>query len=1170
MTNNGQSEHSLSENSVDKIKSKPSKQSGNGASSKRFTSPVYRKVATSQSNARHPAYQKCKNCGGDFPHRLKCPAIGVECHYCHKKNHFISVCRKRIKNSRRQHLREIVEDVSEESDLGINEKSELNHDSDPEVSYGLKCDQVSHINSKVPCMTLKINDVETKSLIDTGSSLNIINERVIQKMSPRPRLQKSKVKAYAFGQKKPLAIKGKYTCTVESDQKFTTAEFHVVADNNETIISYQTAVSLNIIPSIRSVTEKQYSDLCDKYAKVFQGLGKLKDREIKFHIDESVVPVAQSPRRIPFHLRDKVEKELERLEKMDVIEPVNGATPWVSNLVVAPKANTLNDIRLCVDMRKANQAIKRERHVTPTIDDIVLELNGSKVFSKVDLYKGFHQCVLSEESRNMTVFATHVGLRRYKRLNFGVCSAPEIFQNEIRQVIEGLSGTLNISDDIIIHGKTRAEHDRNLKSLLQRLSEKGLTLNRDKCEFGQNKIKFYGFVFSEEGFSPDPEKVEAIKNVERPKNQAEVRSFLGMTNYVSRFIDNYSTLTEPLRRLTRQDTGFVWTEEQAKSFNLLKESLVSDAVMTYFDPSKPSELWVDASPVGVSGILIQNNKIVSYGSRALSPTEQRYSQTEREALACVWGCEHFHLYLFGKEFTLITDHAPLESIMNGVKTIQSARLERFRLRLTTYNFKVKYRSGKLMISDYCSRHPFSRHASENIAEGYCKLVARAALPASLTLSDIAVASETDTIIKCALDALQNNTWEKQPCTKDEAFQCYKTLSNELSAVLVDQGYVLLRGTKLCIPESLQQHCVDLSHEGHQGRVKCKALLRENCWFPFMDRLVDETCKNCLPCQAFSSQTTPDPIKPGTLPKQPFDEISVDFSGPYLSGHYFMVVLDDYSRFPIVERITNITADTVIPRLETIFSIWGIPSTCRTDNGAPFHGHKFAEFAKFMGFEHRKITPRHPMGNSQVERFMQPLNKAIKTAVASGKNYQTELHKFLLNYRNTPHPATNMSPSQIVFGGRKVKTKLPQFTVKRQDKYIRERDTKLKMKNKRYADQKRHTKPCTWKYGDMVLVKRSNYNKEQTVFYPTPAKIIRRKGSMVTVKYKDKFITRDVSQLKFVKPQGYLQNQQQSGRLENRMGSRRNEQDRREIEQSQQSGELRRSKREIRLPKRFVD
>ena len=135
-----------------------------------------------------------------------------------------------------------------------------------------------------------------------------------------PAFESLKSKPMRLDRKKPFAIKGKYTCTVESAQKFTTAEFHVVADNNETIISYQTAVSLNIIPTIRSVTEKQYSDLCDKYAKVFQGLGKLKDREIKFHIDESVVPVAQSPRRIPFHLRDKVEKELERLEKMDVIE----------------------------------------------------------------------------------------------------------------------------------------------------------------------------------------------------------------------------------------------------------------------------------------------------------------------------------------------------------------------------------------------------------------------------------------------------------------------------------------------------------------------------------------------------------------------------------------------------------------------------------------------------------------------------------------------------------------------------------------------------------------------------------------------------------------------------------------------------------------------------------
>ena len=1118
---NGQSDSSLDK--VDKIKSKSSKQFGNSSPPKRFVAPAQQKHTAPRNPTHKPRDQKCRNCGGEFPHRSRCPAIGVECHYCHKKNHFISVCQKRIKNSQRQRLREIAEDASVESDTELKTQNDINSDSDQEVTYGLKSHQVSHINSKVPCMTLKINDVDTKVLIDTGSSLNLVDEHVVQKMNPRPKLQKSKVRAFAFGQCKPLPIKGKYTCTVETDSKITTADFHVVSGNKENIISYQTAVQLQIIPSICAVSQNDYELLCNKYNKVFQGLGKLKDREIKFHVDESIVPVAQSPRRIPFHLRDQVAKELDRLEKMDVIEKVEGPTPWVSNLVVAPKPNNPNDIRLCVDMRKANEAIKRERHVTPTIDDIILELNGSTVFSKVDLNKGFHQLVLSEQSRSMTTFATHVGLRRYKRLNFGVSCAPEIFQNEIRQALEGLNGTLNISDDIIVHGKTREEHDQNLEALLNRLQEKNLTLNKNKCEFGKPRIKFYGFIFSESGISPDPQKIEAIKNVEQPKTAAEVRSFLGMTNYVSRFINNYSSITEPLRRLTKQENTFTWTDEQEQAFIRLKDSLVSDQVMTYFNPSLPSELWVDASPVGVSGILIQQGKIVSYGSRALSPTEQRYSQTEREALACVFGCEHYFLYLFGKEFTLITDHKPLESIFNNVKKIHNARLERFRLRLNTYNFKVKYRKASEMISDYCSRHPYQPCTQTNIAEDYVKCMARVAQPGALTLSDIAKATNDDVILKSVMDAVQQNSWEKQTCRNNDTFQCYKSLSQELSVVSVETGTILLRGTKLCIPETLQKHVVELAHEGHQGQVKCKALLRETLWFPYMDKLVSEICRDCIPCQAFLNRSTPDPIKPTELPKEPFSDISVDFCGPFTSGHYFMVIIDDYSRFPVVEKLSNLTAKTVIARLEKFMGIWGIPTTCRTDNGPPWNSDAMSEFAAHMGFIHRKSIPYHPMGNSQAESFMKPLQKAIKTAVAAGLNYEAEIQKFLINFRNTPTRALGLSPSEIVFK-RKLKTKLPKFSVQPKDKYLRQRDMKYKLKNKQYADQKRGAKPCLLKYGDYVLLKRQSQNKEETAFYPTPAKVIRRKGCMITVRFRDKYVTRDASKFKYIRNPGNMTNQ----------------------------------------------
>ena len=203
-------------------------------------------------------------------------------------------------------------------------------------------------------------------------------------------------------------------------------------------------------------------------------------------------------------------------------------------------------------MRLPNKAIERVRHITPTIDDIITELNGAQLFSKIDLNNGYHQLVLHEESRYITTFTTHVGLRRYKRLMFGINAASEIFQNAIYQSLHGLSGVMNISDDILVYGNCKTSHDENLKAVLTRLEEKGLTLNYNKCEFNNDKISFYGHIFSKDGLSPDPAKISAIKNCSAPNNINEVRSLLGMTNYVSRFIRDYSTITEPIRRMAME------------------------------------------------------------------------------------------------------------------------------------------------------------------------------------------------------------------------------------------------------------------------------------------------------------------------------------------------------------------------------------------------------------------------------------------------------------------------------------------------------------------------------------------------------------------------------------------------------------------------------------------
>jgi hypothetical protein len=180
------------------------------------------------------------------------------------------------------------------------------------------------------------------------------------------------------------------------------------------------------------------ASLVEKYNDVFHGVGKLKDHQVRLHVDPSVTPVAQTVRRIPFSLRDKVESKVKELQELDIIEPVEGPTPWVSPVVVVPKPS--GDIRLCVDMRRANEAIIRERHPIPTVDEVLQTVNQSTVFSKIDLKWGYHQLELDEESRKITTFATHCGLFRYKRLMFGINSAPEVYQHVIQQVLHGCKG----------------------------------------------------------------------------------------------------------------------------------------------------------------------------------------------------------------------------------------------------------------------------------------------------------------------------------------------------------------------------------------------------------------------------------------------------------------------------------------------------------------------------------------------------------------------------------------------------------------------------------------------------------------------------------------------------------------------------------------------------------
>ncbi len=322
-------------------------------------------------------------------------------------------------------------------------------------------------------------------MLDSGASVNLIDKVTYQRIykgKAKP-LEQSKWQIFSYGSPTPLPLQGTIHAKITAKSNSTSATLHVVKGSSGNLLGYDTTQRLELLKIINQVgvdkTSPQYL-VSGEFENLFDGIGKVKGKVVKLHIDPDVQPKQQPHRRIPFRVLQDMEKELERLESLDIIEKVTGPTPWVSPIVAVPKSS--GEVRLCVDMQEANKAVKREKHLMPTIDNLVADLNGATIFSKLDLSSGCYQLELEPESHRITTFSTHVGLRRYKRLMFGINAASEIFHNAIEEILTGLPGCKNISDDIIVFGATTAEHDQNLYGVLTRLQQHDIRLTPEQGE----------------------------------------------------------------------------------------------------------------------------------------------------------------------------------------------------------------------------------------------------------------------------------------------------------------------------------------------------------------------------------------------------------------------------------------------------------------------------------------------------------------------------------------------------------------------------------------------------------------------------------------------------------------------------------------------------------------
>ena len=277
-------------------------------------------------------------------------------------------------------------------------------------------------------------------------------------------------------------------------------------------------------------------------------------------------------------------------------------------------------------------------------------------------------------------------------------------------------------------------------------------------------------------------------------------------------------------------------------------------------------------------------------------------------------------------------------------------------------------------------------------------------------------------------------------------------------------------------------------------------------------MVEAKVRECLPCQAATPDNTKnsEPLKMTELPKCAWQEVSVDFAGPFPTGEYLLVVIDNYSRYPEVEVTHSTSATATIPKLDAIFARQGVPAVLISDNGPPFSGYEFARFAEHMGFHHRKVTPLWPQANGEAEKFMQPLQKAVRTSHVQGRNWRQDMHKFLRQYRATPHSTTGVSPFEALTG-RKMRIMLPEVMLMPKDNCnFRNRDKVMKETMKGYADRKACAKPSDITQGDVVLIKQKKQNKLSTPFSARPYQVQERKGSMVTAERQGHKVTRNSS------------------------------------------------------------
>jgi len=775
--------------------------------------------------------------------------------------------------------------------------------------------------------------------------------------------------------------------------------------------------------------------------------------EVEHEIDTGTSnPIVCLPRRVPLGVEDKVDELVTQLLEHNIIRP--SQSPWNAPIVVVRKKD--GDIRMCVDYRKLNSVTQRPIFPIPEAQHLFDTLDGAAHFSSLDLSQGYHQVKVAESDIPKTAFTTRRGQFEYLRMPFGLCSAPATFQRLMNSVLrhENWEKCLIYLDDVLVFGRTLEEHFERLTAVFHRIREAGLKLSPGKCHFCRKEVEYLGHIITGEGVRTSPGKVEKVKNWPTPSNEEELRSFLGLSGYYRRFIHNYASIVAPLEKLCigtwnkknkvrQKSQPWNWHKEQEESFAHLKWCLTNAPILAFPKREGRFILDTDASHDSIGAVLSQmqdgHEKVIAYASHKLSKAERAYCITRKELLAVYKYIHAFKHYLYGRTFTVRTDHQALTWMLNWKKPNTSQYCS-WIAELECYDFDIEHRAGRnhgnadalsrLPGCEQCElKHEDPKRRRNVKIIGDLNIESKEKNIRKLSIISTRYNQEDDGDLKTILTLMKagrvKETW---PSELDSASESTKNLWRQRSRLCLRGGLLYFKPTEstyaLVVPTGDRHQLIRTMHHslGHVGITKTLSAIRNEYYWPSMEfdtRITLNTCRSCQ--QRKSGNAGISPSVNQTITVFPFEKVALDITGPLpvtnKGYRYILGIVDYFSKFPVFVALRNTESKTVAEALlKHWICLFGCPYSIHSDRGTSFESSIIHELCQWLGIKKTKTAPYYPQSDGLIERLFRTMKDML---FATTRTYKKEWDEVLpiveMGIRATIQGTIKLSPFETIFG-----------------------------------------------------------------------------------------------------------------------------------------------------------